>query len=54
MLQEMAINGGTGTWSYEEHMPHYREMPEPGSRSGWRGEEGRRRVSGTFRIAFEM
>jgi hypothetical protein len=35
-------------------MPQYRRTPGPGSRSGWVGEQGRRRVKRTFRIAFEM
>jgi hypothetical protein len=35
-------------------MPQYMEMPGTRSRSGWVGEQGRRRVYGTFRIAFEM
>jgi hypothetical protein len=34
-------------------MPQYRGMPEPGSRSGWLGEQGGE-VYGTFRIAIEM
>jgi hypothetical protein len=28
--------------------------PGPGSRNGWVGEQGRGRVEGNFRIAFEM
>jgi hypothetical protein len=35
-------------------MPQYRVMPGPRSRSGWVGEQGGRRVQGTFGIAFEM
>jgi hypothetical protein len=35
-------------------MPQHREMPGPRSRSGWVGEQGRGRVQGTLRIAFEM
>jgi hypothetical protein len=34
-------------------MPQYRGMPGSRSRSGWVGEQGRGRVWGTFRIAFE-
>jgi hypothetical protein len=30
--------------SCEDHMPQYRGMPGPGSRSGWVGEQGRGRV----------
>jgi hypothetical protein len=29
-----------GPWSWEDSMPQYREMPGPGSRSGWVGEQG--------------
>jgi hypothetical protein len=36
------------------YRPQYRGMPGPGSRSGWVGEQGRGRILGTFRIAFEM
>jgi hypothetical protein len=35
--------------SFQDHMPQYRGMPGPGSRSGWVGEQGRgvyRRLSG--------
>jgi hypothetical protein len=35
-------------------MPQYRGMPRPESGSGWVGEQGTRRVQGTFGIAFEM
>jgi hypothetical protein len=35
-------------------MPQYRGMPEPRSRSGWVGEQGKGRVYGTFGIAFEI
>jgi hypothetical protein len=33
-----------GPWSCEDHMAQYREMPGPGSRSGWVGEQGGERV----------
>jgi len=35
-------------------MAQYRGMPGPRSGSGWVGEQGRGRVNGIFRIAFEM
>jgi hypothetical protein len=35
-------------------MSQYRGTPGPRSRSGWVREQGRVRVKGTFRIAFEM
>jgi hypothetical protein len=35
-------------------MPQYRVMPGPRSGSGWVGEQGKGKVLGTFRIAFEM
>jgi hypothetical protein len=35
-------------------MPQYRGMPGLRSGSVWGGEQGRGRVYGTFRIAFEM
>jgi hypothetical protein len=35
-------------------MPQYRGMPGPGSRNGWVGKQGRRKVEGTFWTAFEM
>jgi hypothetical protein len=35
-------------------MPQYRGMRGPRSGSGWGGEQGGRRVYGTFGIAFEM
>jgi hypothetical protein len=35
-------------------MPQYKGMPGPRSGSGWVGKQGRRRVQGTFGIAFEM
>jgi hypothetical protein len=35
-------------------MPRYRGMPEPRIGSVWIEEQGRGRVKGTFRIAFEM
>jgi hypothetical protein len=35
-------------------MPQYRGMPGLRSGSGWVGEQGKERVYGTFRIAFEM
>ena len=41
-------------WSCKDYMPQYRGMPEPGSRSGWVGEQGRESVWGTFSIAFEV
>jgi hypothetical protein len=37
-----------------DSLPQYRGMPGLRSRSGWVGEQGRGRVEGTFRIAFEM
>jgi hypothetical protein len=43
MKQRMAksvINGSRGPWSCEGSMYHYREMPGPGSRSGWVGDQG--------------
>jgi hypothetical protein len=40
--------------SCENHMPQYRGMSGPGSRSGWVGEHGRGRVEGALGIAFEM
>jgi hypothetical protein len=40
----VGINGRRGPWSYKDYMPQYREMPGPGSRSGWVGEQGRGRV----------
>jgi hypothetical protein len=46
--------GRRGPWSCKDYMLQYRRMPRPGSRSGWVGEQGRGRVSGTFGIAFEM
>ena len=57
----MAINGRRGPWSCEDSRPQYREMPGPGSGSGWVGEH---RDKGGYRgfserklgkgIAFEM
>jgi hypothetical protein len=38
----------------EDHMPQYRGMPGPGSRSWWVGEQGMGRVYGALGIAFEM
>jgi hypothetical protein len=35
-------------------MPQYKGMPGSGSMSGWVEEEGRQRVYGTFRIAFQV
>ena len=57
----MVINGRRGPWSCEGSMPQCREMPEPGSGSGWVGEQ--REVGGDRgfsegkpgkRITFEM
>jgi hypothetical protein len=33
-------NGRRCPWSCEGSLPQYREMPGPGSRSGWVGEQG--------------
>ena len=38
---ELAINGMRGPWSCKGHMPQYRGMPGPGSRSGWVEEQGK-------------
>jgi hypothetical protein len=40
----MAINGRRGPWSCKDHMPQYRGMTGPGSRSGWVEEQGGGRV----------
>jgi hypothetical protein len=36
------------------YKPQCRGKPGPRSGGGWVGEQGRGRVQGTFRIAFEM
>ena len=45
--------GREAPWSCKFYMPQYRGMPGPKSESGWVGEQGRKRVKGTFGIAFE-
>jgi hypothetical protein len=37
----LAINERKDPWYCEDHMPQYKGMPRPGSRSGWFGEQGR-------------
>jgi hypothetical protein len=36
--------GREAPWYFADHMPQYRRMPGPGSRSGWVGEQGRGRA----------
>ena len=54
LVAYVAEDGRRGPWSCEDHMPQYRGMPGPGSRSGWVGEQGRGRVERSFGIEFEM
>ena len=37
----MVINGRRDPWSCEGSLPQNREMPGPGNRSGWIGEQGK-------------
>jgi hypothetical protein len=46
------INGRIGPWSCEGFMPQCREMPGPGSRSGWVCEQGEGKPG--KRTTFEM
>ena len=46
--------GGEPPWFCKLYMPQYSGTSGPRSGSGWVGEQGRGRVQGTFRIAFEM
>ena len=57
----MVINGSRGPRSCEGSMPQYREMPGPGSGSGWVGEQEEREGYREFsegklgkEITFEM